>query len=254
MENRYSSRSLLWVLVNVALVIVILFGLFGIGALIRHSNAVVSARVVTVSGEGKTTVTPDVAMLSFAVVSQGSNPQTLQEQNTEKINKAVAFVKSQGVADADIKTTAYNLYPRYRYDQAQGESSISGYEINQTVTIKIRVLGNIGKIVGGLPAAGINQINSLEYSLENPEAQRDKAREEAFKNAYQKAAAMAQQNRVRLARVISFSESGDMGPVPPMYYERMANQDAKGMGGGLPNFEPGSEEVTIRVSVVYEIR
>jgi len=253
MENtRYSARSLFWVLVNAALAIVIVFGLFGIGSLIRHSNAVIPSRTVTVSGEGKTTVSPDLAMLTFAVVSQGTNPEVIQAANTEKINKAIEFVKSQGVAPADIKTTSYNLYPRYRYNQDRGESSISGYELNQTVTIKIRNLDNVSKIVGGLPAAGINQISSLQYTLENPELQRDAARSEAFKNAYEKARIMANQNGVRLARVISFSESTDGSVYPPIYYERAMSsmKDA----GGSPTLEPGSEEITIRVSVVYEIR
>ncbi len=248
----YSSRSIFWYLLNIALVIAIGLGVVSICAVVRRSNAVVPSRTITISGEGKTTVAPDLATLSFAVISQGSDAAMVQTQNTSKINKAIEFVKAQGIAAEDIKTTGYNLYPRYRYDQIRGDSSISGYELTQTVVIKIHDLAKVSAVIGGLPAAGINQISSLQYSLENPEAQRDSARAEAFKHAYEKARAMAKQNGVRLARVISFSESSDNAPYPPIYYERALGAAKDSVS--TPTIEPGSEEVTIRVSVIYEIR
>ena len=245
------AKSVFWVLLNSCLVLVLMFGLIGIGTMLRYANAIVPSRTITVVGEGKTSITPDLATLSFAVISQGTDPEAIQASNTEKINKAISFVKQQNIKAEDIKTTGYNLYPRYRYDQEKGESSISGYELSQTVTIKIRDLEKVSAIVGGLPATGINQISSLEYSIENPEEQRDRAREEAFANARAKARAMADANGVSLAGVVSFSESAIGGPIPPIYY---AKEAVLGRGGDVPTIEPGSEEVKMEVSVTYEIR
>lgn len=245
-------KSTFWILINSCLVMLLLIGLIGVGTLIRYSNAIVPSRVITVTGEGKTSITPDLATITFSVVSQGAKPEDIQKANTEKINRAIAYVKDQGVKTDDIKTTGYNLSPRYKYDKDSGESSISGYELNQTVTVKIRDLDKAGMIVGGLTITGINQIGSLEYSIENPEVQRARAREEAFANARQKAQDMASENGVKLVRVINFTEQG--GSIyPPMYYGAM---EAKGMGGGGPTpvLQPGTQDVNISVSVTYEIR
>ena len=244
-------KSTFWILINSCLVLVLLFGPIGVGTMLRYSNAIVPSRVITVTGEGKTSIAPDLATVTFSVVSQGAKPEEIQTTNTEKINKAVAFVKAQGVKPEDIKTTGYNLSPRYKYDKDSGESSISGYELSQTVTVKIRALDKAGEIVGGLTMTGINQIGSLQYSIENPEAQRARAREEAFASARQKARDMAGANGVHLVRVISFTEQ-PTGSYPPIYYGAM---EAKGMGGSVaPDLQPGSEEVNVSVSVTYEIR
>jgi uncharacterized protein YggE len=252
MTHDYSAKGMFWFLLNCVLVLAMVLGLVGIGTLIRYSNAVVPSRIITVSGEGKTAIKPDIATYSFSVVSQGTDPEKVQKGNTEKMNKAISFVKEMGIKDADIKTTGYNLYPRYSYDKETGRSLNDGYELTQTVTIKIRDLETVGKVLSGLVRVGVNQAGSLQYSVENPEAQRAKARQEAFDNAYIKASQMAYQNGVRIARVINFSENNYGGPI---YYGKAMSAMVEGRGGDMaPMTEPGTEEIVVNVSVTYEIR
>jgi uncharacterized protein len=252
MTHDYSAKAMFWRLLNAGMVLVLLFGLIGIGTMIRYGNAIVPSRTVTVTGEGKTQITPDIATYSFSVVTQGADPEKIQQDNTKKMNSAIAFVKQQGIKDADIKTTGYNLYPRYTYERETGNSRIDGYELNQSVSIKIRDLTSIGKILSGLVSLGVNQAGSLQYSIENPEGQRAAARQQAFANAYEKARQMARQNGVSIARVINFSETNFGGPI---LYERAYPMMASGKGGDMaPTTEPGSEETTVNVSVTYEIR
>ena len=248
----HNAKSVFWILVNSCLVLLLIGGLIGIGTLLRFSNAIPASRVITVSGEGKTAISPDLATVTFAVVSQGDKADEVQTANTTKINRALTFVKNQGVNAEDIKTTGYNLYPQYSYDKNSGRSSISGYELSQMVTVKIHDLTKTSQIVGGLTSVGINQISSVDYSIENPEAQRARARSEAFMNAREKAIGMAQENGVRLVRVVSFSENPESSPFPPVYYGAL---EAKGGASApAPDLQPGSQEVTVDVSVTYEIR
>lgn len=245
-----STKNVFWMLLNGVLVIAMIIGLVGTGALLRYSNATISGRTITVSGEGKTEVAPDIATYSFSMVSQGSDPAKIEQDNTAKMNKAVDFVRAQGIAEKDIKTTGYNLYPRYAYDKDSGSSRIDGYELTRSVTIKIRDLTKVGAILSGLIKTGVNQGNDLRYSVENPEMQRAKARAEAFSQAYEKAYRMATQNNVSLGRVVTFNEST---PYPgPIYFEKAYS--GVGMGGDVPSMPSGTEEVKVSVSVVYEIR
>ena len=241
-----------WRLLNCTIVLVMVFSLIGIGTMVRYSNAIVPSRTITVNGEGKAKTTPDIATDSFSVISQGSDPTTIQRENTLKMNAAIEFLKTQGIKAADIQTSGYNLYPRYSYDKNGGSPKIEGYEVTNTVTFKVRDLEKIGVILTGLVKAGVNQTSGLQYSIENPEGQRDVARQEAFANAYLKASQMAAQNGVRIARVITFSESSGYGG--PILYAKAMSMDA-GMGGApAPTMEPGSQETTVNVSVTYEIR
>jgi len=135
-----------------------------------------SFRSFSVTGDGKATAIPDTAEFNFQVVTEGGTDiASLQTKNTEAMNKAIAFVKAQGITDKDIKTQYYNVDPRYQTSNCQiintplipapllssGSSagsvtqtcpppSIVGYTITQSIDIKIHDFNKIGDIMGGV--------------------------------------------------------------------------------------------------------
>lgn len=254
MPNKFEqSKNWFWIILNGLMVILIVLGLFAAKALWGYGRSVYPSRVVSVNAEGKVVVSPDVANLSFSVITEDKDPEKIQNENNAKINTALDFVKGEGVDAKDIKTSGYNLSPRYEYDEKTRRSFISGYTLVQNITVKIRDLSKTGKIIGGLPSRGINEITSLSFSIEDQDKFLNDARQEAFDKARAKAEAMAKQNRVRIKRVITFSEVTGGYPGPIIYAEA-----GYGKGGALgapvpPRIEPGSQEVTVQVSVVYEI-
>lgn len=255
MPNKFEqSKNWFWILLNGLLAVAIILGLFSAKALWGYGKSVYPSRTVSVSAEGKVVVAPDIANLSFSVISEGTDPEKIQNENTAKINKALDFVKSEGIEDKDIKTSGYDLAPRYKYDEKTRETSISSYTLTQSVVVKIRDLAKAGKIMGGLPNRGINQINSLSFDINDPDKFLNEARKEAFAKARAKADTMAKQNGVQIRRVVNFSEFGGGYPGPiPLFAE------ALGKGGDFggpvpPRIEPGSQEVTVNVTVTYEIR
>lgn len=253
-ENESRSKLYFWILLDIVLASSALFILFALIPAIRdYGDSFQPARVISVSAQGKTIVSPDVAVASFSVITQGKNPEELVAQNNDKMAAVVQFVKSQGVEDRDVKTTNYNLRPDYGYDENTRRSFIVGYTITQTVTVKMRDFGKIAPIIAGLAPLGINQIGGINFEIEDVEKFLAIARSEAFGRAKAKAAEMAAQNGARLGRVVSISES-------TTYYPRFATLEAaKGIGDGapatvsLPEIEPGTQEVTANVSVTYEL-
>jgi uncharacterized protein YggE len=217
----------------------------------KIGDSLMPIRTITVSAEGKITAEPDIAKLSFSVVSEGANPKLLAKNNNKKMNAAINFAKSQGIEEKDIKTTEYNLSPRYEYDEKTKKTFISGYTLTQTVLVKVRDLNKAAEVLGGLPALGINQISSISFDIDEPEKYLSEARNQAFDKAKEKAKAMAEKNGVKLGRVINFYEYQSTP-----YYQ---NVKALGMGGAgaaqtLPQIQPGSQEVAIQVGVTYEIK
>lgn len=221
-----------------------------------------SFRSFSVSGVGEVVAVPDVAEFTFSVITQGGTDiADLQKANTEKTNAAIDFVKSQSVDVKDIKTQGYNLEPRYQYYNCYrplGEvepcppPEIVGYTITQTVLVKIRDFAKIGDILGGVIDAGANSVSQLNFTIDDPAEIQNQAREKAIDEAREKAKSIAKAAGFSLGRLLSISESGAVPP--PIYYAREA---ALGVGGAdlaAPKIEPGSQEVTANITLIYEIR
>jgi uncharacterized protein YggE len=260
--NEKTKNYLGWVLI-IAIALVTLAVWRGVGA---YTHAV-NAASFTVSGEGHTVIVPDVAEFSFGVITEGGADITkLQTDNTTKVNKAIDFVKSKGIAAKDIQTQNYSLNPRYQSsycgprlgmtDTVCPPASIVGYTIEQTVAVKIRQdnFAKIGEVLTGLVGAGANNVSQLQFTLDDPAAAESAARADAIEQAQTKAKTVAKAAGVRLGQLLSIDESGYY----PMYKREslqyaVAN-DAAGAMPPAPAIEPGSQEVNVTVSLRYEIK
>jgi len=251
MENK-GSKHYFWLLLNIllgALVVNVVF--FVMPALKHFSDSFQPARVINISSEGTAYVKPDIAETSFSVVSRGQDPSALTEGNNKKINAAIEFVKSAGIEVADIKTTGYYLAPDYQYNPDTGKSTITGYTLTQTVSLKIRDFDKVAKILAGLTPLGINQIGGLNFTVDDKEKPLAEARAEAFAKAREKAMAMAKQNGVRLGRVVTFSESSYNSPIPYFAKDQVFGRGAT--EATPPTIEPGTEELKVNVTVTYAL-
>ncbi len=213
-----------------------------------------SFRSFTVSSEGESVSVPDVAEFSFTVLTEGGTDiGSLQEENTSKMNKAIKFVKDHEIDEKDIKTEQYNLTPRYqRYNCEDGPCpppEIVGYTIKQTVKVKIRDFEKIGEILSGVVDNGANTVSRLSFTIDDPTEVENEAREEAISKAKEKAEAIAEAGGFKLGRLLSIQE-GRSGGYQPVYMEsaKVASDAA------VPSIEPGSEEVTVNVTLKYEIK
>jgi len=254
---KFNSKEWFWHFLNATLVVAVILGITISLAVVRASNATQPTRTITVSGEGSVKVEPDIAELRFSVVSEAKVAKDAEDETSEKISKAVSFLKDSGVKDKDIKTSNVNLYPRYSYRPLNGiddQQQITGYEARISVTAQLRDLETASDIVSGLTEYGVNQIDSFNFQVEDPDQFTQSAREEAFDNAWNKAKNMADAAGVNIARVVTFYESN--GSMPRVMYA----EAAYGMGGDAmvkspsAQLEPGQEEINVTVQVTYEIR
>ncbi len=252
MEKIEKAKFYFWLVLDI-LVAVSVFGLVfvAIPALRNYGASLPAARTVIVSAEGKTTAAPDLATVSFSVISQGKNPDELSQTNNEKMSAAVQFVKAQGIDEKDIKTVSYNLQPDYRYDRNINRSFIVGYTLTQTVEIKVRDFSKTAKIIGGLTPLGINQIGGVNFSIEDQEKFLSVARKDAIAKAKAKALQMAAEAGASLGRAISVSESPQIIPIP---YAAQTFGAAVKSDTVQPSLEPGAQEIKIFVTLAYELK
>lgn len=235
------------------LVVVIFATLIGTNLAFKWGDSLYPSRSITVSADGKVTVSPDIAKLSFSVISEGNNPNQLEIDNAQKVTAAVDYVKNQGVDDKDIQTSSYDLSPKYIYSEATKRNYIDGYTMTQTTSVKVRNLNKVADILGGLSDKGVNQIGSVIFTIDDPDKYLGQARADAFSKAAAKAKIMAEINRVRIVKVINFYEYQG-GPITP-YYDTYSKGGALGIQTTpvAPSISTGSNDLTVQVSITYEI-
>ncbi len=233
-----------------SLVLVIL-ALFLLAEINQVTNTAATTNTVSFSGEGKVTAKPDIAVISASIVTQAVDSKTAQDSNSTKSNAVSAFLKKQGIADKDVKTSGYDITPQYKYPPYGGQPTITGYQVTQSYEIKIRDLTKISTVLDGLVTAGANQVNNLGLQIENPDALKSQARQLAIDNAKKKATELEKQVGISLGKIINFVEGSNGYPVP-MY----SDTRAVGMGGGAvtPTIPTGENDIVIDVTITYQIK
>lgn len=247
------GRKLLWTLFGILLAYLVVL----VGTMIRNNlekfdhigKADSTERTILVEGRGKVIVTPDIAITDIGMITQGKTVSEAQAKNTTVMNKLVERLKALEVEAKDIQTTSYYINPRYDYPEGEAPV-ISGYEVNQSVKVKIRDLNQANQILQTAGDVGANSVNGLSFTVDDREAVKDQARQEALSKVKEKAQALSQALGVRLVDVVSYNEyEGGDGKFGPYY----AYADGMGGSGEAPNIEPGSTEVVVNVSVTFAI-
>jgi uncharacterized protein YggE len=146
-------------------------------------------RNVHVSGTAVVNVTPDRALIQLGVQSNGRTPKEVQARNAATISKVIKAVRALGVEAKDISTDRYIIQPIYvPYDSL----NISGYRIDNIVSITMRDVDKASNAIAAAFQAGANQVVNVEFYTSELRKYRDQAREMAMKAASEKANALAQ--------------------------------------------------------------
>ena len=207
---------------------------------------------ITITGTGKITARPDLATINASVINTASNAKDALSANTLKMNAVLSYLKSNGIADADITTSDLNVNPEYNY--LDGNQNLTGYSANQTLTIKIHDFTKLGTLLSNLPNQGVNSIDGVDYSFNDIDSFREQAREQALGNAKDNAEKLAQAAGVTLGKLQSFSESSQ-NPVTPLPYAMSAGSAESNVAAApVTQTEPGTQDITADVTVIYQIQ
>ncbi|MES2223834.1 MAG: SIMPL domain-containing protein [Patescibacteria group bacterium] len=216
---------------------------------------------ITVQGKGEVFAVPDIATFSFSITEQGKDVAEANNKSSTKNNAAMKYLKDAGIAEKDIQTTDYSANPQYDYSQVvcvkypcpQQAPKLIGYEVSQTVSVKIRNTDKAGDILSGVGALGVTNISGLTFTIDDEDSIRAEARAKAITDARAKADELVKQLGVRIDKVSSFSEDGG-GVVYPMYAMQSKAMDVAGTAPVAPEIAKGQNKITVNVNVTYRIK
>jgi len=210
------------------------------------STGNVVSRTITVSGEGHVKVKPDTASLNVGVQANADTATAALAQANDAAEKLIAALKAAGIADDDLTTAGLSVYPNY-----SANNKINGYQANNSVQVTIRDIGRTGPVIdAAAAAAGDNiTIGGVSFYVDDTEKLIGAARADAIANALKRAGEYAAAAGVKVGGVLQIAEVS-VSPVPIYSYERAAADSA---GGSKTPIQIGTQDLSVNVTVVYEL-
>ena len=198
------------------------------------------AHSITVSGTGAVRVTPNQAGFTFGVSTNAKTAAQALAANSTAMRKLIDALEAAGIASDSLQTAYVSLSPV----MAENGQAIVGYTASNSVSVTISSLGRAGEIVDAAVAAGANQVAGPNLTVADQSSLYDTALKAAVADARGKAQVLADASGLHVGAVASVEESGGVTPV---------SYDAA-RAAPLPAtpIEPGTQEITASVTVVFE--
>ena len=205
---------------------------------------------IWVSGRGEVTVTPDIATLRLGIEAQAASVAAAQSQATEAMDEVMEALTDNGIAEKDIQTQYFSIRRVTKWDRDKEEEVVIGYRVTNMVTAKIREIDKAGIVIDAVAVAGgdLTRIDSIVFSVDDPSAYYEEAREKAMADAKAKAEQLAELAGGRLGKATYISESSY---APPPIYRQDIYEEA--MPAATTPISPGEMEISLTVQVVYAI-
>jgi hypothetical protein len=228
-----------------------------------------NSALLSLTAEGRSRRTPDLAMFTAGVVTQGRTAAEALAENNRQMQSVVAALRRAGVAERDIQTASISLNPRYVHPEREAmmraresrepyvppaEPSaprIVGYDARNSVQVRVRRVAEMGRIIDALAAAGANEIHGPSFTMDEPRSALDEARTAAVAEARQRAELYARAAGMRVARIVSITEAGGYYPVEAITVT--GSRSFASAPPPPPPVAPGELTLGVNVSVQFEL-
>jgi uncharacterized protein YggE len=210
--------------------------------------------VLTVSGSGEARVDPDLATVRLGVIAQGATARAAQEQVSRAAGAVLDAIRKLGIKDQDIQTSGLSLSPLYsqgRTEEERRAPKITGYQANNSVTVRIEDLTKVGPVIDAGLGAGANTLDGVEFGLRNDEAARAQALADAAGKARAKAQTLASALGLKLGNVLEVAEGGVS--ITPQPYPRFGRAMAELSVAADTPVSAGQVGVQASVTIRYRI-
>lgn len=209
----------------------------------------VPAETITVTGTASSDEKTQIATFTAGATAVGGDAKQVREEVDTKLKIVIENLKNFGIPEADIKTQSTSLYQEqesYTQDGAQ-RMRPGQWRADNTIEIKLGDVEKADALLALLNDGQLTNVYGPQFMLDDISEMQDALLGDAVKNARTRADILAGAAGKKVVKVLSISESGVTSPIYPMYDRAM------GAGGGA-GIMPGTSEVSVGVTVVFEVR
>jgi uncharacterized protein YggE len=210
--------------------------------------------VIAVSGNGKISLAPDMAVIALGVQREAKTAREALSQNNEAMGFVLAELKAVGIAEKDLQTSGFNIQPRYHYPKQgptgdQRPPRIIGYLVSNQLSVRVRDLSKLGEILDKSVSLGMNSGGGIRFLNENTDDALMQARKKAVANAFAKARILSESAGVKLGKILEMRE--DARGISPRPMREMAM--ARSMAADAVPVAAGENSYSVSVQVRWEI-
>ncbi len=207
---------------------------------------------IWVTGLGEATATPDIAILRLGVEAREDTVAESQAKASEAMSQVMESLKENGVAEQDIQTQHFSIYPITQWDERRNKEEVIGYRVTNTILAKIREVDKAGDVIDavGEAAGDLIRIQDISFTVDNPTKYYEEARANAMQNAKDKAAQLAESSGVELGEPTYIWEGAAYRPQSNKEYYRGGEYAAPAPETPI---SPGELKISVSVQVAYAI-
>jgi len=205
-------------------------------------------RLITVTGTGMITLTPDIAYISIGVHTQNASAKDAVSENNTQAQAVMATIKGFGVAEKDIQTTNFSISPQQQYD-TNGKVIGILYNVDNTIYLTMRDLTKLGDLLDATVSSGANNINSIQFDVADKTDALSQARLAAVTDAHKQADELTKATNVSLGDVQTISYYDSTAPINVQYAKAATLNEAP----SVP-ISAGSMQISTTVTIVYGLK
>lgn len=206
---------------------------------------------IVVTGEGESTIAPDMALLSLSVMREAATAREALTANNDAMAAVISALQALGVAERDLQTAGVQISPRYDFtpkpDGTQ-EGRLVAHQVTNTLSVRVRDLAKTGEILDKTVSLGVNQGGGVTFTNDDPSKVMTEARKKAVADAIARATTLTEAAGVKLGRVLEISETSPVQPPIPMLQKFAARAAAD----SVP-IQAGENAYRVQVNVTFEL-
>ena len=203
---------------------------------------------ITVSGEGRASAPPDMAIVQTGVTTRGDSASRALAENNTAMERVMDVLRQMGLQKKDIQTSGFKVQPEFDYKSRQQPPMILGYRVTNGIIVKMRDIEKVATLLDGLIQAGSNQISGIRFTFEDMSTLQDQARQKAYQDAHARAELYARAANVRLGKILRISEGPVQMPVSPGMHRLAAAESVAKVPIAV-----GENEIRATVNVVFTV-
>jgi len=201
---------------------------------------------VAVYGQGKVSISPDQATITFGYQNANADPAVAQSDNTKQMEQIVNAVKAKGLKDADLQTVSYLVYR---------DDTNNKFTVSNMMQVKITDIDKTSDIIKAAYGAGANEFWDVQFDIVKRQKAYTDALHLAMERAREKAEKLAAEENRSVAGVMSIQESAEDNSYyySSPYTNFVATSPSSSGGYSDGGISSGNMEITALVNVTYRL-
>jgi uncharacterized protein YggE len=209
---------------------------------------------VFVGADGRFEANPDTALVQFNISAQEDSSRAAYDRASKSAEQIRQILRSNGIEPKTAEIGFFSIQPVYDYKTPKRK--LVGYRVNANVSLKLKDFSKIAPIVQQLADIDVTENQSISYTLEDMDAAKTRAVEDAYRRAHESANAVARAGgrtlgELSYASVDTFENVRIMAPMAP---RAMAMKMEAGAPAPTEEFSPQNITVTAHVNAMFTLR